>query len=188
MIEYRTTEAGQLPIVESFVLNQRFAPGLSPTQLLSIKFKMSSHPASKRESLPIRIAMVGTGAVARLHLPAFLNRPDAVRVTRLCELNPETAAGIARQLPYHVSVEHDYWRLIGAEDVGAALIALPHHLHLPVASELVEAGIPVLVEKPLTCTLPEARELHANTLACISSIYASLRTGQPTLVQTLNQI
>jgi predicted dehydrogenase len=105
--------------------------------------------------------MIGTGAIARLHLPAFLNRPDAVRVARICELNSEAAASIARQLPYHVSVEPDYRRLIGAEDVDAALIALPHHLHFPVAAELVEAEIPVLVEKPLTCTLQEARELHA---------------------------
>jgi predicted dehydrogenase len=105
--------------------------------------------------------MIGTGAIARLHLPSFLNRPDAVRVSRICELNSEAAAKVTRQLPYDVPVEPDYRRLIGAEDVDAALVALPHYLHFPVAAELVRAGIPVLVEKPLTCTLKEARELHA---------------------------
>jgi predicted dehydrogenase len=105
--------------------------------------------------------MIGTGAIAKLHLPAFLNRPDAVRLSLICDLNSEAAAKVSRQLPYPVAVEADYRRLIGAEDVDAALVALPHHLHFPVAAELVQAGIPVLVEKPLTCTLKEARELHA---------------------------
>ena len=105
--------------------------------------------------------MIGTGAIAKHHLPAFLNRPDAVRLSLICDLNSEAAAKVSRQLPYPVPVEADYRRLIGADDVDAALVALPHHLHFPVAAELVQAGIPVLVEKPLTCTLKEARELHA---------------------------
>jgi predicted dehydrogenase len=104
--------------------------------------------------------MIGTGAIARLHLPGFLNRPDAVRLSCICELNPEAAANVAQQLPYRVTVERDYRKLIGNDDVDAALVALPHYLHYPVAAELASAGIPVLVEKPLTCTLDEARRLH----------------------------
>ena len=122
---------------------------------------MTSHRSPRPEALPLRLAMIGTGAIAKLHLPAFLTRPDVVRLSRICELNSEAAANLARQLPYPVPVEPDYRRLIDAEDVDAALVALPHHLHYPVAAELVQAGIPVLVEKPLTCTLQEARQLHA---------------------------
>ena len=105
--------------------------------------------------------MIGTGAIAKLHLPGFMNRPDVVRLSRICELSPQAAENVARQLPYPVAVERDYRNLIGADDVDAVLVALPHYLHYPVAAELAGAGIPVLVEKPLTCTLEEARRLHA---------------------------
>jgi predicted dehydrogenase len=126
-----------------------------------MSFQTTTHGSRMPVSLPLHIAMIGTGAIARLHLPAFLNRPDAVHLACICELNSEAAANFARQLPYIVRVEPDYRRLIGVADVDAALVALPHHLHYPIAAELVQAGIPVLVEKPLTCTLKEARQLHA---------------------------
>jgi len=128
---------------------------------MSMNIETDSRSTSRGRSFPLRIAMIGTGAIARLHLPAFINRPDAIRLSRICELSPEAAANVARQLPYPVSVETDYRNLIGADDVDAALVALPHYLHYPVAAELAGAAIPVLVEKPLTCTLEEARRLHA---------------------------
>ena len=125
---------------------------------MSTNIETDSHSAPR--TFPLRIALIGAGAIARLHLPGFLNRPDAVRLSRICELSPEAAANVARQLPYPVPVGRDYRELVGADDVDAALVALPHYLHYPIAAELVSAGIPVLVEKPLTCTLEEARRLH----------------------------
>ena len=44
-------------------------------------------------------------------------------------------------------------------EVQAASVAVPTVLHLPVARELIEAGVDVLIEKPLASTLAEADEL-----------------------------
>lgn len=41
----------------------------------------------------------------------------------------------------------------------AAVVALPHHLHAPVTRELLEAGLHVLVEKPLALSAAECSEL-----------------------------
>lgn len=43
--------------------------------------------------------------------------------------------------------------------IDAAVVAVPTHAHLAVAGPLIEAGIPVLVEKPLAGTPVEARAL-----------------------------
>lgn len=42
-----------------------------------------------------------------------------------------------------------------------AVLAVPTSMHLPVARELVEAGVAVLVEKPLAASVPEAEEIVA---------------------------
>lgn len=46
---------------------------------------------------------------------------------------------------------------LGAPDF--AIVAVPTDHHLPVARELVEAGIAVLIEKPLAATADEARQI-----------------------------
>jgi len=53
----------------------------------------------------------------------------------------------------------DYREIIGKVD--AAIVALPHHLHAPVASELLAAGVHVLVEKPMALTVAECDRMIA---------------------------
>ncbi|MEE3623549.1 Gfo/Idh/MocA family oxidoreductase [Nitrospirillum sp. BR 11752] len=58
----------------------------------------------------------------------------------------------------------DYRQMLAAEAVrpdGAQFVAIvtPNHLHFPVAKAALEAGFPVLSDKPATATLEEAQEL-----------------------------
>jgi len=103
--------------------------------------------------------MIGSGAISQLHFAAFRDRPEAVRLAAICEKNPKAASAFAAQFPYQIPIFTDLSELLKNAEFDAALVALPHHLHFPIASELVRAGIPVLVEKPLTCSLEEARGL-----------------------------
>jgi predicted dehydrogenase len=109
--------------------------------------------------LPLRIAMIGSGAVSRHHFPAFRDWPDVIRLLAICEKDPQAAAAFAAQCPYPIPIFAELDDLLDKVLVDAALVVLPHNLHFPVASKLVAEGIPVLVEKPLTCSLEEARAL-----------------------------
>ena len=110
-------------------------------------------------TLPLRIAMIGSGAVSRHHFPAFRDRPGVIRLSAICEKNPRAASAFAAQFPYPVPIFGELDDLLEKAQVDAALVVLPHNLHFPVASKLVGEGIPVLVEKPLACSLEEARAL-----------------------------
>jgi predicted dehydrogenase len=112
-------------------------------------------------ALPLRLAMIGSGAISRLHFPAFRDRPDTIHLSAICEKNPQAASAFAAQFSYSVPIFDDLAELLAKVELDAALVALPHHLHFPVASDLMRAGIPILVEKPLTCSLDEARALKA---------------------------
>lgn len=48
-----------------------------------------------------------------------------------------------------------------SDGIDVVSIVSPNHHHLPAARAVVEAGLPVMMEKPLTATLAEAQELDA---------------------------
>ena len=67
----------------------------------------------------------------------------------------ERARRVAAQ--YDTLAFSDHRELIGRVDV--ASVSVPTEAHFAVAKDLLEAGVSVLVEKPMTPTLEEAREL-----------------------------
>lgn len=54
-------------------------------------------------------------------------------------------------------VTDDYWEII--REVDAAILALPHDLHAPVAMDLLNRGIHVLVEKPMALSIAECKAM-----------------------------
>lgn len=103
---------------------------------------------------------MGTGGVANLHLPAFIAQPEVARLAAIADVRPEAAQAYADQLPPPVRAFTDYREMINPSLIDAAVIALPHYLHFTAAKDFLAAGIPTLVEKPLTCTLDETRQLR----------------------------
>jgi predicted dehydrogenase len=118
-------------------------------------------PVRRAPSAPIRFGIVGSGAVSLRHLPAFEALPEVARMVAVCDTVAAAAEALAERFPADARPEvvTSHLELI-ERGVDAVIIATPHHVHFPVARDLVAAGIPVLVEKPLTCTLEETRELR----------------------------
>lgn len=115
----------------------------------------------KNITFPVRIGIVGVGAVSRLHLAAFKALPETVHLVAVCDTNVDAAKEFTKQLdgisdPETVTAHRDLLKM----NLDAVIVTLPHHLHFPIARDFVAEGIPVLVEKPLTCTLDEAKELR----------------------------
>jgi predicted dehydrogenase len=102
-----------------------------------------------------RIAIVGCGAVAHAHLP-IVAECDRSDVTVLVDKAPGRAEELAAANDVGESLS-DHRELAGKVD--AAIVALPHHLHAPVAIDLLRSGIHVLVEKPMALTLAECDEM-----------------------------
>lgn len=99
---------------------------------------------------PVRLGIVGCGAAAEIHLTVAASLP--VEVSVLVDKRPERARLLADK--YRVeSVDSDASALEGRVD--AAVLSLPHHLHAPVAVDLLGRGIDVLVEKPMALTVEE---------------------------------
>jgi predicted dehydrogenase len=101
---------------------------------------------------PVRLAMVGCGAMTELgHLPA-LQATTAVTATVLID----TDEGRAKTLAQKFRVPHYSTDLEEAtKHADAACVVVPHHVHTSVACDLIGRGLGVLIEKPLASTVAE---------------------------------
>lgn len=101
-----------------------------------------------------RAGVVGVGHMGRYHVAAYseIYNVDLVAVS-------DTNVDLAKQAvePFDIPVFEDYHDLFGKVDL--VTIAVPTSLHYKVAKEFLEAGVNVLVEKPIAPTLEEAQEL-----------------------------
>lgn len=108
----------------------------------------------KREQNRLRAGVVGAGHMGQYHLLVYAELWD-VDLVGIVDVDAGKSARLAAQ--YDSQAFTDHRELIGKVDVVS--IAVPTPLHFHVAKELLEAGVSVLVEKPLTPTLEEARDL-----------------------------
>src|SRR3954453_1070043 len=102
----------------------------------------------------LRTAVIGVGSLGRQHarIHADLAAEGMSQFVAVCDLNEETAQSISTERETAWTTN---WReLIGRID--AASVAVPTEVHCEIACGLLEAGIHVLVEKPISRTLEEA--------------------------------
>ena len=102
----------------------------------------------------IRAGVVGAGHMGQYHILAFMELWD-VELVGIVDRDFERAQQLAASYGTRAFADHD--ELHGLVDV--VTVAVPTDRHFGVARDLLEAGIHVLVEKPMTTTLEEAKEL-----------------------------
>ncbi len=104
----------------------------------------------------VRLAVVGAGIMGGHHARVAGTVPDA-QVTVVVE--PDAAKG--ERLAAHVGAAYapDLDHLAGQVD--AAIVTSPTHTHAEVGLALLESGIDVLIEKPISATMEEAKTLVA---------------------------
>ena len=96
---------------------------------------------------PVRVAVVGAGWAGReIWLPRLLSHPAYQVVAAVDPALPDLGG-------LHVLAGHG--ELVPA-DVDLAVVAVPNHLHAPVACDLLRRGIDVFVEKPVCLSSAEA--------------------------------
>jgi predicted dehydrogenase len=104
----------------------------------------------------VRIGVVGVGHLGRHHA-RLLASASGARLAGVADVSAERAE--AASTANHCPSFSDYREFIGQVD--AVSIAVPTIDHLRVAKDFLNAGIHVLVEKPMTSSLAEAEEMLA---------------------------
>ncbi len=102
---------------------------------------------------PVNIAVVGTGQFGRNHLRVVASLPKA-KLVAICDADPARAKAAAEEFGVP-AVELS--NLVGLAD--AAIVAVPTSAHAGIGCALLNAGLDVLMEKPIASTLEEAQQL-----------------------------
>jgi predicted dehydrogenase len=104
----------------------------------------------------LRAAVIGVGKLGTLHARKYAAL-DGVRLAAVVDTDVERARKIAAEC--NCVALSDYRELTGAVDLVS--IASPSLTHYEIAAATLDAGIDVLLEKPMAASLAEARELAA---------------------------
>ena len=117
---------------------------------------------------PLRVAVAGAGAFGKNHLRVYRELetagPDSagLPVALVAAVEPDTARAAEAAAIYAIPVFATVDELLAADlHLDAATVAVPTVHHHAVASTLLDAGLDLLVEKPLAASLAEADDLIA---------------------------
>ena len=84
---------------------------------------------------------------------------QVVAISDIYALRKERAATAARLTAK--DIHHDYGELIARKDIDAVFISTPDHWHSRMAIDAMNAGKDVYLQKPMTLTIAEAKEVSA---------------------------
>jgi predicted dehydrogenase len=138
-----------------------------------------------RNSHPLRVALIGYGYAGRVfHAPLI----RAVPGLSLDFVASRDADKVHADLP-DVEVIGDPLRVVTDPRADLVVIATPNDSHAPLARAALQAGRNVVVDKPFTLSLADARELAtlAETQGCLLSVFQNRRWDSDFLALQLAQ-
>ena len=125
-----------------------------------------------QEGEPLKIGVIGTGGMGTGHCNAIVSQAEKgeynAQVVAVCDVAKPRAERAAQKLAERQGIEvarygaHE--ELLARDDIHGVLIASPEHWHAQHATDAIDAGKDVYVEKPMTLRLEDAlwlRELMA---------------------------
>jgi len=105
----------------------------------------------------LQVGLIGLGNISRGHLKGLMSREDQVRIVAVCDIyKPRLEAGarLTKARAYN-----DYKDLLADPNVDVVFVLTPDHWHARMAIDAMRAGKDVDVEKPMSLTIEEAREM-----------------------------
>lgn len=121
-----------------------------------------------RQGAPLRLGMVGGGPgafIGGVHRMAARLDGRWNLVAGAFSSDPAASQDFGRSLGLEPARAYGDWRTMARAEaerpdgIEAVSIVTPNHLHAPIATAFLEAGVPVICDKPLTVDLAQARAL-----------------------------
>jgi UDP-N-acetylglucosamine 3-dehydrogenase len=104
----------------------------------------------------LQVGVIGTGFWGK-NQARVLASLDSTKLVAVCDANTSAAQSVGAQ--FNVEYETDISHFLARKDIDAVTICTPTVTHKQIADQALTAGKHVMVEKPMTNTVSEAREL-----------------------------
>ncbi len=106
-----------------------------------------------------RLAIVGTGVMGLNHARTAAGLPDQFELSHIIDIDVDRANQIRATHGANSTIAAQTIDELDGSNVDAAIIASPSHLHAEQANTLMERGVHVLVEKPVSLNIEDAKML-----------------------------
>ncbi len=134
----------------------------------------------------VRLGVIGFGL--RRSLAVAGHRPGAgSRVVAVCDLDEQIRAREAATFDAKL-VTADYRDLLDSPDVDAVIVNTPDHTHADIALDVLRAGKPVYVEKPLAITIEDCDALLAAARQTGTKLYVGHNMRHMGVVRLMRDI
>ncbi|MFF3937708.1 Gfo/Idh/MocA family protein [Streptomyces phaeofaciens] len=110
---------------------------------------------------PLRVGLVGYGLAGSVFHAPLIAATDGLALDTVVTSNPERQEQARAGFPDVTVTATADDLLARADELDLVVIASPNKTHVPLATAALEAGLPVVVDKPVAGTAAEARELAA---------------------------
>lgn len=107
----------------------------------------------------LNIGVIGCGGMADSHMKALLKmkQSDNVQITAVCDIYSKRLEK-AKELTGAQAFKN-YKELLQRKDIDYVLIATPEHWHYQMSLDAISAGKHIYVEKPMTHTIEQAKDI-----------------------------
>jgi len=106
-------------------------------------------------------ALIGCGRIATNHIKAAVN--NQLNICAVCDVKPEAMEALLAKhgLEHDTSIKRytDYQRMLVENDFQLIAIATESGLHAQIALDCIEAGVNVIIEKPMAMSMADAEEI-----------------------------
>jgi predicted dehydrogenase len=116
---------------------------------------MRTPSAAGRE---LRLGLLGAGPWGQRYIETIRGLPGT-RLAAVSSRNPQTA----QRVPSGCRVEADWRRVVADAEVDAIIVATPPPLHASMALAAIDAGKPALLEKPMTLSVDDAKDIEVKS-------------------------
>src|SRR5690625_4768488 len=107
----------------------------------------------------IKVGMIGTGGMAQVHANQLLALEN-VEIEAIADISVEAANHFITKFNLGNTKQFsDYKDMLEQAKIDAVIICSPHTLHFQQATDILNSGFHVLIEKPMTCNVNEAKQL-----------------------------
>lgn len=117
---------------------------------------MSQAPIREDNMRRTGVAVIGCGAISKLHFDSIVNTPDTELIYAV-DINEKRAKDAASA--YGCGFHTDYREVLNDPAVHAVHLCTPHYLHCQMALDAMEKGKHVLTEKPMAISPEDAERM-----------------------------
>lgn len=116
----------------------------------------------------VRIAVIGAGMIGRKHIEVARSGHPSYTLAAVADPSPAAAAE-AEKLGYKIYASFE--EMLDKEKPDGAVVAVPNQMHVVVGLACIARKVPIIVEKPVADSVPEAMRL----------VEAAEKAGVPTM-------